>query len=440
MPKRQKFGTADVIEGTPGDDELIGTSGNDTIHGREGHDAIFGRQGNDRLNGNRGNDVLNGDEGNDRLYGHAGEDFLQGGLGADLMEGGDDDDLLVGIDGGKASGDTLIGGQGDDAYEIDAMDKVVERAGQGNDTVMVDFDYTLANHIENLSLRGGNGDADINGTGNSDDNIIWGSEGANVIHGGGGDDKIYAGEESDTGEKDVLYGDAGDDYLIASSGFVNADLYGGTGDDGYEIFSGGENIFELAGEGTDTVYSHNDATLGANLENLVLLEDFFANDPTSTIYTGRGNELDNRIIAQTNQYMVNLYGGAGNDYLEGETGADHFIGGSGADQFYVSDQGFGLFGARMQTIRDFTSGEDVILLDNALFTNLGAEGTLDAAAFHSGSGAGAVAQTAEHRIIYNEDNGRLYYDPDGAGGDDQTFVLRLGNASTEPEAGDFVVV
>ncbi len=79
---------------------------------------------------------------------------------------------------------------------------------------------------------------------------------------------------------------------------------------------------ELADEGTDTVQSLVDYTLGANLENLAL---------TGTAATsGTGNELNNVITG--NVAGNTLHGLGGNDTLRGGLEADTLEGGAGNDR------------------------------------------------------------------------------------------------------------
>jgi Ca2+-binding RTX toxin-like protein len=69
-------------------------------------------------------------------------------------------------------------------------------------------------------------------------------------------------------------------------------------------------------------------------------------------------------------------------------------------------------------ITDFNLKADTIWLDNKIFKALGKKGTLkkpaklDKDAFWTGS----KAHDADDRLIYNNKNGKLYYDADGGTG------------------------
>src|SRR5207247_255989 len=89
-------------------------------------------------------------------------------------------------------------------------------------------------------------------------------------------------------------------------------LYGGHGDDTYEVDNTGDVTFENGGEGTDTVRSSITWTLGTNLENLTLTG-------LSKI-SGYGNSTDNVIIG--NIVANTLYGYDCNDYLDAGRGGD----------------------------------------------------------------------------------------------------------------------
>ncbi len=101
----------------------------------------------------------------------------------------------IGLMGG-AGKDTMIGGIGDDVFEVDnAGDVVVENAGEGIDWVASSISYSLVgNEIENLELTGGA----FGGTGNGLDNKLFGNALSNTLDGGDGNDRLQGGGGIDT--------------------------------------------------------------------------------------------------------------------------------------------------------------------------------------------------------------------------------------------------
>ncbi|MGL5926532.1 Calx-beta domain-containing protein [Chroococcidiopsis sp.] len=218
---------ANIINGGAGNDTMSGRLGNDVYYVDSTGDIIIESAGTDTgfdtvhasvsytltdnveklvltgfdaLNGtgNAGNNVLIGNTSNNTLEGLTGNDYLDGGLGSDTMKGGD----------------------GDDSYVVDnAGDAVSENTNAGLDLVFSSINYSLTTNVENLTLTG---NADINGTGNSLDNIISGNDGANKLAGGTGND--------------TLLGSAGNDTLVGQG--ANDTLVGGTGADRFDYNTG----------------------------------------------------------------------------------------------------------------------------------------------------------------------------------------------------------
>jgi len=142
-----------------------------------------------------------GGSGDDVLIGNAIKNALRGGAGDDTLRGGGGDDWL---DGG-AGADEMRGGRGNDAYVVDdPLDLVIERAGEGRDTVAARIDYRLGDNVEVLRLAG----AATRG---------WGNDGANLIYGNGLDNRLRGLSGADTLEgglgRDWLYGGAGEDVF-----------------------------------------------------------------------------------------------------------------------------------------------------------------------------------------------------------------------------------
>ena len=99
-------------------------------------------------------------------------------------------------------------------------------------------------------------------------------------------------------------------------------MFGGAGNDAYNVNSAGDRVFEAVGGGIDRVNSHISYTLGSEVENLTLLAPAFNGN-------GTGNGLNNVITG--NNPINTLRGLAGNDTLYGQGGNDTLVGGAGAD-------------------------------------------------------------------------------------------------------------
>ena len=239
-------GAANKLDGRGGIDTLAGGAGNDIYFADdindlavenpgEGIDTVISTAGNDvfgytlganvenlilapgafvgignglanKMTGDSDSSFLNGAGGNDTLIGNGGNDELDGGTGADVM----------------------IGGKGISTYFVDNVgDKVVETGGATDfdDTVWSTISYKLGANLENLILSGGD---PIDGTGNSQNNLIEGSGGDNVLRGLAGNDFLRAG----VGE-DLLLGGDGNDFLDGNEGADT--LVGGAGSDQFRF-------------------------------------------------------------------------------------------------------------------------------------------------------------------------------------------------------------
>ncbi len=171
------------------------------------------------ISGGVGNDTLNGNSANNIIFGLGGNDVIDGKGGADQMHGG----------------------TGNDVYWVDnSGDKTVEKAGEGYDWTHASVNWTLADHVEAMSLRTA---ANINGTGNASDNFINGNSGNNVILGMAGNDTLEG-----RGGNDTLIGGTGDDRLVGGTGVDSFRFAAGDGRDTVTDFSasGGE-VLDIRG-------------------------------------------------------------------------------------------------------------------------------------------------------------------------------------------------
>lgn len=411
---------ANALSGAGGNDVLNGQAGADTMRGGAGNDHYFVDNIGDRavetsataggdlvsstvsftLGANVEELVLLGSAGltgtgnslNNTIIGNSGANNLNGGGGNDRLEG------AGGID-------TMRGGVGNDTYVvINASDRVIEGAAGGNDIVLSSVSYSIGANVEDLTLQGTGA---INGTGNALANDIIGNGAANVLTGGAGND--------------TLTGGAGIDRMI-----------GGVGNDVYIV----DNSSDIASEtsatgGIDRVESSVDFILGANVENLTL---------TGGARDGVGNALDNVITGNDSIGLNVLFGEGGDDVMDGRTGEDTLYGGvgndvlrggAGPDQF-VFDTALNA-NTNVDDILDFSSADDVIFLNQDVFTAIANGGTLSSTVFVTGTQAG----DADDRIIYDPNSGNIFYDADGNGATAAVLFAQV-TAGTTMSNTDFI--
>jgi subtilisin family serine protease len=194
---------ADWLDGTNNAETLNGLGGNDTLDGGLGADSLIGDAGIDlvsyagatgavtvslasnRAGGAAGADSLSGFEnvlgGNaaDSLLGDAASNQLMGGNGADTLDG-------------WLGADSLIGGAGNDLFVVtDTLDRIIETANGGVDTILTSVSMTMPDHIEALRIA-----ADVSGvtlTGGTGNDMLIGNALSNSFNGAAGDDVILAG-------------------------------------------------------------------------------------------------------------------------------------------------------------------------------------------------------------------------------------------------------
>jgi Ca2+-binding RTX toxin-like protein len=150
--------------------------------------------------------------------------------------------------------------------------------------------------------------------------------------GGDGADVLAA----DATRSNLLKGGGGADALIGG-GLGSNTLIGGAGDDTYYVRTSRDTVVEDNGGGRDLVVASVDHTLGANVEELRMVDNALV---------GTGNSLGNRIVGQGGNETISGLGGA--DTLQGEGGNDSLSGGDGDDYVYLgagNDTGLGGEGA-----------------------------------------------------------------------------------------------
>jgi Ca2+-binding RTX toxin-like protein len=366
------YASIENLVGSGQADQLTGDDGANFLDGSAGADTLFGGAGDDRLEGGSGNDTLEGGDGADRLDGEGGADTMSGGDGDDLYlvdnvgdvvtENGTGDDrvassinytlganieqltllgatdltatgnelinTITGNDGsnfidGGAGADMMTGGRGNDQYVVDDEgDLVIESTsttGGISDSVLSSVSFVLSLGIEDLWLTGA---ANINATGNTQNNSLSGNSGDNVLAGGAGADSLYGGDGNDT-----LEGGADSDSM-----------FGGLGDDIYIVDQASDSVWEVIDSGDDLVQASVTYGLSDAAERLTLTG--------ASVIDGVGNEIDNVLTGNVaanalsgNAGNDTLLGGDGDDVLDGGTGADVMSGDLGNDTYYVDGAG-----------------------------------------------------------------------------------------------------
>lgn len=309
-----------------------------------------------------------------------------------------DDDIIA-----KEGDDTVIGGDGNDNIFGNA----------GNDLLFGNSEAdTINGGVGKDTALGGRGNDFI--LGGADDDILLGNSGSDTLNGGDGDDTVFGGKGNDS-----ISGDAGNDALQGGQG--NDVVRGGAGDDIVSGDMGNDTI--CGGEGEDEVY-------GGAGEDCVGGEE--GNDK---LFGGQGNDV--------------VSGGAGNDYISGDLGNDTLTGGEGADTFgfrYFAPKGQSATSASvsngnilgLDTLTDFTPGQDKIQLDNNVLTQL-PKGPLETNLFATTTnftpntdGVGTA------KVVYDKKSGLLYYNPNVAVGDELS-LMQL-EANLEVSSTDFEII
>ena len=385
------LGTTYLVDTRGGSDLAQIVNGAAVMLGRGGDDTLIGWDGNDALYGGGNNDALYGRGGIDRLMGQASDDALFGGAGADVLSGG-------------AGNDSVVGGAGDDTLE----------AGEGNDTVRGEDGNDRILLTRNLAAPVGETPAEVAGTlvafgGNGNDlfqpmNNWVGSApiadpeatiphgGMVFLHGGEGNDSIYAGAV----QGGALFGGIGNDALsgsILEEHEGNLRFYGGAGDD---FISGGHSAQAWGGSGADMIGLGDGGTAwGGDGDDMINIASYmqgaliYAGAGNDSLETGEGNDTIHGGAGDDVLYggmgRDSLYGGLGNDTLYGGNGADLLSGGQGADTLAASD-------ANVYTPGDYSG--DLVMKTDTLFGGAGNDAlTADRNGHHLYGGSGSDTLT-----------------------------------------------
>lgn len=514
----------DTLFGGDGDDILYGygawPSDNQQVRDESGDDFLYGGRGNDKMYGGRGNDTYyfaRGD-GKDEIYetnfeNETSTDVLRLGEGilpehvslhrtAGVIPGQYDlilvldesstqitirnyysarDNKIEFIEFDNGNGpvwtaadiathlevglkNTYNGTPADDVYIVDhELDEINEEIDGGIDTVYSSRSYTLPANVENLTLTGF---LNINGIGNSLDNVFIGNDSDNIFDGKGGSNIAYGGKGNDVywNTAAVEYADEGIDTIInrhggvlpehienwylndgsglhsiftvsvigngldnilKSSGIgVSGDVLDGRGGADTMIALGNDSVIfhvdnlgdrviaSATGQHTDKVISSISYTLPDYVENLTLVGN-------TAIY-GTGNELDNIIDGSESNAANILHGGKGDDtYILGEGDIAIENENEGIDRVIIkasSTGAYSLVGTNIENVRlEYSAGHFDVYgsdADNIL------EGNAYGNRLHGGAGNDLLNGGGGHDHLYGgEGNDHLV----GGEGDDHLY-------------------
>jgi Ca2+-binding RTX toxin-like protein len=436
------FGTTGTTVFTIGIERttLIGGGGNDSLYGPIGEFAA----GRNFFEGGDGNDTIRVFATSDTALGGAGDDFIvsatvtaftsvggkspfPGFAGRNLLDGGVGNDTIV----AAFSTDTMIGGEGNDS-----LSGVFTQAtgGDGNDTLNASFANFGGTTAALITLDGGLGNDQL--IGNSSVGVT------NFMNGGEGNDNILFATTRDRlvgtfGGNDTISYATNVNFANVSAPNVITDILGSN--------------FITGGNGNDSITTGagDDILFGAPT-NLITPRV----DGDDTLNAGAGN--DTLLGGFGNDYLI---GGDGNDSIGGGPGADTLIGGSGNDSFYYNNFGEGVtvgtgpaltLGTLPDQIGDFTVGQDKFIFQFKGFPGLSAvEGTnkLSAKSFlalesgkYTGSFGPAGAATNQAFLFYQNEDGRLGFDPDGIAGSNPGITLAILNNTPGITGSDITLI
>ncbi|WP_158273315.1 Ig-like domain-containing protein [Limnohabitans sp. WS1] len=351
-----------VVDAGDGDDQVFayysssgGSYNSNSIMGGAGNDTLSSTGGSTNvIDGGLGNDSMVGGTGTDTMKGGAGNDTIAVFSGTDTVDAGDGNDVVT-----SSGTGTLRGGAGDDQLVHSGTSAIYLFGEAGNDTVI--------SGTGSDSLEGGSGN-----------DSLFSAGGADTMRAGDGDDTLGFGGGS------RIFGDAGNDRIVANGGVASSTVWGGAADDfidmrfdtlGDTIF--GDDASILVTDGKDSIYGGS----GTDSINSGGADDY--------VSAGAGNDV--------------VFGGEGGDYLLGDGGNDSMDGGLGDDRL---DGGVGndtlLGGAGYDTITmgdgsnvvQGGTGSDLFVYDATWASDLAAADTVD-----GGAGIDAVFFTGVNQAL-----------------------------------------
>lgn len=309
---------------------LSGGPGNNTIDasGFSGSAFLAGGEGNDTLIGGKGFNVIHGGPGNDLIIGGPGNNVVDGGTGINTYQKTSDAHLFVLTNSGLVTYPTaapggeqwdtlaniqnaiLIGGAGNNRFDVSGWTAGAATInGMGGTNAVQVQAPTVSVGVSSVTLT----DTSVTFTGGLGTITLVSIQQATIL-GTEGDDVLDASAFTGTA---FLYGQAGDDVLIAGRGATGMD--GGAGNDRFVFGQYGVPHFVVVvgGEGEDTLdFSAFTAGVTVNLSTIGVFQ---------AVLVG---ELSLALLSDDVEIVI---GGSGADTLTGNSLDNTFTGGLGAD-------------------------------------------------------------------------------------------------------------
>ncbi|MCC7458146.1 MAG: hypothetical protein IT390_14320, partial [Nitrospira sp.] len=398
---------ARAFAGTAGDDHIAGLDGvGDTISGADGADTLEGGTGSDLLLGEAGDDLLDAvgyDAGftvdADTLVGGAGNDTLRGGRGSVTYSfaTGFGHDRIEWV----ANRNTNLLSRVVFSADVASSDVQVSRSPFGlvlssistGDTVQIDrffvaidsLQQQIGHPVDQVEFADGtvwtSDDlvARLTPAITAADDLIYGTDAAEVIDALTGDDRVFAGAGNDTlfgrvGD-DNLQGGDGDDILAGGPGYD--DLVGGAGNDRFDY---------AVGDGSDSFWGDDGAAdtlvLGPGIAPADVRVSLGWLDASGQVYRlDMPGDSDGLVmvgvesvqfqdgtqwnLTQIDAMARTVYGTAGADTLTGTAGADVLMGLAGNDSLRGVDGDDVIDGGTGNDTMVGGVGNDTFVVDSA---------------------------------------------------------------------------
>jgi Ca2+-binding RTX toxin-like protein len=272
------------------------------------------------------------------VSGGSGDDVLVGDTsGADVVDGGPDNDAVSWSESGA---DDYRGGDGTDAITLTglssrtvSLDDLANDGAPGAATANVHSDFE--------KVVSGANQTTLIGTSGPDQ--LEAPAGRAVLQGGGGDDRLNAGDDRCGGDgRDEVFGGDGDDTItIRSEGLAD----GGPGNDSIRAGLGCGGTTVTGGDGRDTVDLRSTyAGVLVSLDGVANdgLPEFnrFADNVSRDVERVIGTHYDDKLIGSDRGGRLD--GEEGDDILDGAGGADVLMGGPGVDAVDYSSRTAGV--------------------------------------------------------------------------------------------------